>query len=214
MKYFPLIAAAIIAIGADAPEKPRYSFKGEAFEACECQSVCPCVWTKDASFGSCRGTLAWTVSEGAYGKTDLKGLVFALTLTRTAENMVKSMGKWEGVLYISDKASAEQRRAVEEFVKGNWGSAFAKLETKSVPVQTKLAAEQKELTIGKVSAIKVSPLKNPDGTIPAIEHPPFAMYPKLYCAKADIHTYHDGAAEWDFSGRNAFYGPFEYTSKP
>lgn len=31
---------------------------------------------------------------------------------------------------------------------------------------------------------------------------------------ADIHTYHDGSAEWDFSGRNAFYGPFEYASKP
>ncbi len=212
MRSLPFVAVAILALGADAPDKTPYSIKGEAFEACECQAPCPCVWTKDATFGQCRGTLVWTVTQGTYAKTDLQGVIFALTVTKSAENMVRSLGKWEGVLYISDKANAEQRRAVEGFVKGKWGSAFVKLETKSVPIETKLGPEEKEAAIGKVSTIKVSPLKNADGTIPAIEHPPFSMYPKLYCAKASVHTYKD-EARWDFSGRNAFYGPFEYSNK-
>ena len=67
--------------------------------------------------------------------------------------------------------------------------------------------------IGKVTTIRISALKNPDGTVPAIEHPPFPLYPKLYCAKASVHTYKDAATEWDFSGRRAFYGPFEYSSR-
>jgi hypothetical protein len=50
------------------------------------------------------------------------------------------------------------------------------------------------------------------GKVTAIENPPLAMYPKLYCARADVHTY-SGDLAWDFSGRNAFYGPFEYSSK-
>ena len=52
-----------------------------------------------------------------------------------------------------------------------------------------------------------------DGKVPAIENPPFAIIPKLYCAKADVHTYDDGATKWDFSGRNAFYGPYEYQGR-
>ena len=51
------------------------------------------------------------------------------------------------------------------------------------------------------------------GKVPAIESPPFAIIPKLYCAKADVHTFDDGATKWDFSGRNAFYGPYEYSGR-
>jgi hypothetical protein len=202
--------------GQPAPPKPAqettaYSFKGDACEACECEAPCPCVWTKDASFTECRGAVVWSITSGSYGKTDLKGVAFALTVTKSAQNMVKSMGKWEGVLYVADTATAEQRGAVESFVKGKWGGVFAKLDTKSAPIATKIDGDRREVAIGKISTIKISPLKNPDGTSPVIEHPPFSLYPVLHCAKADVHTYKD-AAEWDFSGRNAFFGPFEYAN--
>jgi hypothetical protein len=41
----------------------------------------------------------------------------------------------------------------------------------------------------------------------------FALIPKLWCAKAPVHTYDDGTNKWDFSGKNAYYGPFEYKSE-
>jgi len=202
----------VLGLVGTAQDKPDYHLKGEAIEACECEAVCPCVFTKDATFAECRGNLVFVVSEGSYGKTDLKGTAFAITLTKTDHNMLKAMGKWEGVLYVSDKATVDQRRAIEDFVKGKWGTAFAKLDVKSVPITTKIEAEHREATLGKAATIKISAMKNPDGTVPAIENPPFALYPKLYCAKADVHTYSDGS-KWDFSGHNAFYGPFDYSSK-
>lgn len=32
-------------------------------------------------------------------------------------------------------------------------------------------------------------------------------------AQADAHMYNDGTTQWDFKGRNAFYGPFDYSDK-
>jgi hypothetical protein len=196
-----------------AQEKTPYSIKGEAIEACECAAVCPCIWTKDATFGECRGTVAFAISSGSFGKTDLKGIVFAMTVTKSGKNMVQGLGKWEGALYISDKASAEQKKAVEEFVKAKWGGVYAKLDVKSAAMETKIEADRRELTMGKISTIKIAALKNQDGTSPVIENPPFSLYPKLHCAKAEVHTYDDGTSKWDFAGHNAFFGAFDYSSK-
>lgn len=195
-----------------AQEKTAYSIKGEAFEACECQTFCPCVWSKDASFGECRGTAIWTVASGSYGKTDLKGCTFAIAVTKSGRNMVKGLGQWEGVLYVTEKATPEQRAAIEAIVKAKWGAGFAKLDVKSAPVETKIAGDRRELAMGKIATVKIAAVKNPDGTTPAIENPPFSLYPKLYCAQAEVHTY-DDAAKWDFAGHNAFFGPFDYASK-
>lgn len=211
--------AALLGLAAAPQEKPvpqektPYSIQGEAIEACECAAVCPCIWTKDATFGECRGTVAFRIDAGSYGKTDLKGVVFAMTVTKSGKNMVQGLGKWEGALYISDKASAEQKKAVEEFVKGKWGGVYGKLDVKSAPMETKIEADRRELTMGRIATIKIAALKNQDGTSPVIENPPFSLYPKLHCAKAEVHTYDDGTSKWDFAGHNAFFGAFEYTSK-
>lgn len=194
-------------------EKTPYSIKGEAIEACECAAVCPCIWNKDATFGECRGTVGFAITSGSYGKTDLKGVSFALTVTKSGKNMVQGIGKWEGVLYIGEKASAEQKKAVEEFVKGKFGPVFGKLDVKSAPIETKVEADRRELSMGKISTIKIAALKNQDGTTPVIENPPFALYPRLTCAKAEVHTYDDGSSKWDFAGHNAFFGAFDYSSK-
>ncbi|HZE97792.1 MAG TPA: DUF1326 domain-containing protein [Planctomycetota bacterium] len=206
------LSLAMLAMMTLTQDKAEYSFKGEAFEGCECSAVCPCVWTKDTTFGDCRGTVAFVVSEGTYGKTDLKGVTWAVSLVHTDVNMLKAFGKWEGVLYLSDKSTPEQQKAVGEFAKARWGAAFSKIEAKVVPMEVKLESDHKELTIAKVTTLKVTGMKTPAGKVPSIENPPFSLYPKLYCAKSDVNVYEDGT-KWDFTGHNAFYGPFDYTSK-
>jgi hypothetical protein len=105
-----------------AQDKPDYLLNGEAIEACECEAICGSVLTKDATLAQCRGNLVLVVTEGTYGKTDLKGARFAMTVRKSDRNMLKSMGKWEG--------------------------AFAKLDVKSVPIDTKIDAERREATLG------------------------------------------------------------------
>lgn len=214
MRSLTVSLLALAALAGMAQDKPTpYSIKGEAFEACECDTYCPCVWKKDVTFEQCRALVIWNVSEGSYGKTDLKGVTFVLALTKSAKNLVKAMGSWEGILYVSDKATDDQKKAVVEFASGKWGKAFAKIDVKSVPVEVKIEAEAKELKMGKIADLKISALKGGNGKVPVIENPPFSLYPKLFCAQAGVHRYDDGTTQWDFSGRNAFYGPFEYKSE-
>jgi hypothetical protein len=191
-------------------KKATYALRGQEIEACECESVCPCVWTKDNTFGDCRALMVWQVESGSYGATDLQGMAFAVVLTKSGKNIVQAMGKWEGTIYVSDKASDEQKNAIVAILSGKWGKAFAKIDVRSAPMDLKVDGERREARIGKVASLKMAGLAGLGGKVPTIENPPFTLIPKLFCAKAETHLYDDGAVKWDFSGRNAFYGPFEY----
>jgi hypothetical protein len=197
-----------------AKAKAAYSISGDQAEGCECESVCPCVFTHDVTFADCRGLMVWHVTEGTYGKTNLSGVNFAVALTKSGKNVVKAMGSWEGVIYVSSAATKEQKDAVVDILASNWGKAFAKIDVKSVPIEFRKIGEERETAVGEIAVLKTAPLKGSDGKVPAIENAPFKLIPKLYCATSTVNTYKDGADKtWDFKGRNAFYGPFEYRSE-
>jgi hypothetical protein len=211
-------AVALIAFGGVSQAAPQdkpvsYRIQGEQMEGCECDSVCPCVWAKDVSFQDCRGILAWHVSSGTYGGTDLKGVTFCVALRKTGKNVVKTMGTWEGTIYVGDNATEAQKNAAVGFLSGKWGKAFAKVDVKSAQIEFKTEGEQRELMIGKLATLKIAGIPGGNGKVPSIENPPFSLIPKMSCAIASVHTYEDGGAKWDFAGRNGFYGPFEYKSE-
>jgi len=190
-----------------------WMLRGEEVEGCECESVCPCVWEKDVTFQECRSVLVWRVDRGSYGSTDLSGTVFAVALTRSGKNIIQAMGHWEGTIYVGDRATEVQKKAIVSILSGKWGKAFSKVDVKSAPIEFRKEGDRRSATVGTVAVLKTSGIKGSDGKVPSIENPPFAIIPKLYCAKAETHTFDDGVTKWDFSGRNAFYGPFEYSGE-
>jgi hypothetical protein len=211
------MAALLLASCATAAEQAKtepYAIKGMSFEGCECESVCPCYFQNDATFNDCRGVLAWKVDEGKYGKVDLKGAVFAAALLKSGKNIEKVLGKWEGVVYLSDKSSDEQKAAITAILKAELGGAFGKLDVKTAPLSVKCEGDKHEVEIGKIATLKIAGIKAPNGKVTSIENAssPLAL-PKAYCAKSTVNRYDDGAAKWDFAGRNGFYGEFEMKSK-
>jgi hypothetical protein len=161
---------------ATAKEQARaepYHLKGTSFEGCECESVCSCVFRNDASYNDCRGILAWKVDEGSYGKTDLQGLVFAAALTKSGKNMEQALGKWEGVVYLSDKSTDEQRKAVTEVLQAELGADFGKLEIKTAPLTVNCEGERHSIAIGQVGTLRIIAIKGASGKVPVIENAPF-----------------------------------------
>jgi hypothetical protein len=194
-----------------AKAKAPYQLKGEQVEGCECSSVCPCVFAHDVTFNDCRGTMAWHIKEGHYGATDLSGLNFAVVLTKSGKNVPKTMGKWEGVIYVSSNASADQKAGIVDVLSTNWGKAFAKVEVKSEPITFVQSGEKFEVKIGKLSSLKTEPLAGAGGQAPTIDHASFSLIPVLHCATTTENTYDDGSGvKWDFKDRNSFFGPFDY----
>jgi len=210
-------AAAGCATSGHEPAKPMakakspYEMKGDQVEACECSSVCPCVFANETTFGDCRGVMAFHIREGHYGATDLGGINFVLVLLKAGKNVPKSMGTWEGAIIIGSNATAEQKAGIVDVLSTNWGKAFSKVDVRSEPIDFKKEGEKHEVHVGKIAVVKTAPIQGHDGKATTIEHAAFSLIPVLNCATATENTYDDGkGVKWDFKDRNSFFGPFDY----
>ena len=191
-----------------------YAVKVHEFEGCECNSVCPCVFSSDTTFGDCRAIVVFTFN-GTHGTTQLRGASCVVVFTWSGKNMEKNMGKWRGVLYTSDKATSAERKAIEELLHTMLGDGFATLEPRTAPIQITRQGDVHELKVGKVAHLRIHAVKGQDGKVTTILNPPSPLaFPVMYCALADVHSYDDGASSWSFAGRNGFYADFELASTP
>src|SRR5207237_9469074 len=114
-----------------AKAKSPYHLKGDQVEGCECSSVCPCVFAHDVTFADCRGVMAFHIKEGRYGSTDLGGINFVLALTKSGKNVPKTMGAWEGVIFVGSNATPDQKAGLVDVLSCNWGKAFSKVDVRS-----------------------------------------------------------------------------------
>jgi hypothetical protein len=175
------------------PAAPDYLVSGDQFEGCECNSVCQCIFSKDATFDQCRGIVAWTVKQGHFGATNLAGMSFAASLTKSGKNLEKSMGHWEGVLFVPQTATPAQKKAIEGLLHAEMGAAFAKMEVRTAPIHVSGAPGTQELTIGAIGHLKLSPLHGADGQPTRIIGAPSPIaLPVEYCATSAVDTYRDG----------------------
>ena len=192
----------------------NYHVRLHQFEGCECDSICPCIFSKDTTHGDCRGLMVWSIQEGQSGGVDLAGVTLAAALTKSGANMEKAMGQWTGIIYVSDKATEAQKNAVVDVMKSTMGPAFAKVEVKSAAVDIKRHDDVHEVSVGKIGTLKIQAIKGANGQVLQIENPPSPIAPpKLWCAISQTNTYDDGMTKWDFKGRNAFYMDMELRSK-
>ena len=100
-----------------------WHIRGTYFESCNCDAICPCrridgVPGGRSTHGECLGVLSWIIEEGAADDTDLSGLPVALA-TRYHDDEEGS--PWTWVMYVDERASAEQRSALEDIYTGRRG---------------------------------------------------------------------------------------------
>ena len=196
-----------------ASESVHYSVKVQEFEGCECESVCPCVFSKDTTYGDCRAMLVFTF-DGTYGSTELNQVSCVVVGTKLGNNIEKNIGNWEGVLYVSSTASPNEIAAVNGLLNTMMGGAFAKLDLRQAPIKAMSEGDVHELTLGEIAHLKIHAIKGPNGEPTKIVNAPSPIaFPEFYCAIADDNKYDDGTSSWAFTGRNGFYASFDLASK-
>ena len=102
-----------------------WQVKGQYFENCSCDFLCPCPsssFTAQPTKGDCIAALAFRIDEGRYGDTPLDGLNFAVVL-RTPEAMAN--GNWSVGLIVDERARPEQQEALATIVSGQAGGPMA-----------------------------------------------------------------------------------------
>src|SRR5262249_40935624 len=99
----------------------QWQIRGEYFEACSCDSVCPCPTSGLAARptkGHCDAGLVFSIERGQYGGTRLDGLSFAILL-HTPGPMIE--GNWTVGVILDERASTEQREALTGIASGQAG---------------------------------------------------------------------------------------------
>lgn len=94
----------------------EWHLKGIQFGSCNCDHACPCQFEGLPNHGHCQGFDVFRVEEGEFGGVDLAGVVSAAIFAWPGPIFE---GGGEMQLIIDDRASEEQRHAMEQVMLGN-----------------------------------------------------------------------------------------------
>ena len=96
-----------------------WNLTGQYAENCSCEYLCPCIVTNSTALSKpataevgdhCIAVIALNIAEGRYDDIKLDGLSFLLVLKT---RLVMSEGHWTTAVIIDEKASPQQRDALE-----------------------------------------------------------------------------------------------------
>jgi hypothetical protein len=140
-----------------------YDLRGIFVEACDCNVVCPCWFDDDPDDGECTGTLAWHVEQGEVDGVDVSGLT-AVSISYHRGN--RHDGRWRVALFVDERATAEQERALADVFTGKKGGPLTELAKLTGEVTAVLRVPIKlthndggtTLTAGKAVKVALKPL--------------------------------------------------------
>jgi hypothetical protein len=93
----------------------EWNMHGIQYGSCNCDHACPCQFEGLPNHGHCQGFDVIRVDEGRFGDVDLKGVVAAALFAWPGPIFE---GKGQMQLVIDDRASEEQRHAMEQVLHG------------------------------------------------------------------------------------------------
>jgi len=208
-----------------AATETSWRIRGDYFENCNCDVVCPCLFstnppmTSTPTQGACEVPFAFHIEEGAFGDTSLDGLN-AVVILRTPGPMGE--GNASVALYVDERGDDAQREALTAIFSGGAGGPMgllAPLVSEVVGVRTAPIAFSKDGTHrsaeipGVVSlAVHAVPNLAPDDAIWAANAHPFAPAGVAMAVGEDGSTYSDYGMSWDNSGKNGHYAPIDWSN--
>lgn len=104
-----------------------WSIHGTYFESCNCDAICPCrridgVPGGRSTHGECEGILSWVIDTGDADGVDLSGLPVAISFHYSDD---EPGSPWTWNLYLDQRATREQRAALEAIFTGHLGGDAA-----------------------------------------------------------------------------------------
>ncbi len=186
--------------------------RGLIFENCSCQAICPGhVHFDQLCYNDrCIGYWAMRFDEGTFADTDIAG-VKAIIAYDCPPHM------------IDEKASAEQRDAVESILTGRAGGPWAilarfvgeLLETRYLPIHIEEGDKTKRVVVDGILDSTITEFKGRDRSKPVTFH---NMYNQIHPPEQAIGTgssrYDDGTIRFDNTDTHGLYSYFDWSVKP
>ncbi len=198
----------------------QWRMRGEYFETCNCDLLCPCIYTHlqaTPTEGHCAVVLAFNVHEGNYGDIPLNGLSFIMALLTPGP---MAQGNATLALYLDETANERQREALGTILGGQAGGPPARipdivpiaemLGIKYVPITFRMEGKTRHVEVPGIIEMNVEGVEGLPGQVMQITNAPHPANSTLSLARAGKATYKDYSFNWDNTGKNGHFAPFEW----
>src|SRR5436309_3321673 len=214
ISLFPCaLVAGLLCVGAslraanEPEDKTPWKITGQLEEACSCDAACPCWFNSKPTKMTCGGGQVLFIQKGNYGKVKLDGLAVAnIAQSPEGQSMMESFGNWNFAYnYIDEKASPEQRKALEAIAgKILVPGASKKTETRYVPISRKIEGKEHQITIGQYGAFHGHLIEGGLGGSAKIVNPPGAdpLHHEYAQGRTSKLTFNDAAEDWSWDNSN------------
>ena len=197
----------------------RWRLKGDYFENCNCEVLCPCVVAGAAAVpteGHCDVGFAFHIDEGEFNGVALNGLNFVVIGYTPG---IMSDGNWSTAVYIDERADPQQREALGRILSGEIGSPAERwmhltsnfLGTKYSRITYAAEGRTRSVSIPEVIDFTVEGITAGRQAEPMrLENTGHPVNASLALAKGTSSTYTDHGMSWDNTGKNGHYSAFEW----
>ena len=204
---------------ATTPSGSVYNLKGHYFESCSCTTaVCPCLFLEDPTEGYCKAFPSWHIEEGNLGDVRLDGLNVAAWL-HSPGNL--TLGNWRLALYIDERASPEQFKAIEELWGGKHGGHLQVIASlvseymgsKSAKITMKVEGKTRVMMVDGVGGVETEAYAGADGADVTLHDTPLAIAPPhpITISKSTRWSYQDNGVDVLLSGTAGLASAFTYS---
>jgi hypothetical protein len=207
------------------PAQIRWQIVGDYFENCNCNVVCPCVFSSGPIFtakptnGFCEVAFAFHVDQGKYGDVTLDGLN-AIVLARSPG--VMGEGNWSVAVYLDERADNRQREGLQAIFTGAGGGPLGGvaplistvLGIKNAPISFQKQGKRRSVEIPNLMhmAVHAAPGLDPEKEVLATNAHPFAPEGVAMAVGDEGSVWTDYGMRWDNSGKNGHYAAIRWSN--
>jgi len=205
--------------------EPKWSLRGEYMESCNCDYLCPCIYTNPqeaATHDHCTAVMVFRIDEGHFAETTLDGLKFALVIR---SGRVMADGDWIFAGVVDDGADSHQRAALAAIVAGDAGGTPALIRLNLVsdfrgvefkPIEVTIAGLKRSAAIPDVLAFEIEGVasRNRSGDPLYIDNTAHPANRRLALARSkETHVTGFGLSlNLVGKGNNGHYAPFAWSA--
>jgi hypothetical protein len=198
-----------------------YRLEGHEIEACDCSSICPCVFGEEPEHGSCLGILARHITTGEIDDVDVGGLTWLEVFQSPGHQLKVGTNK---LVYVDRDASLDQLSALRDAFQGRFGGPLEELAKltgewlgfEQADVDCEVSEGAGRIAVaGKLRAV-ISQRRGADGTPTTLRDAFFSTVPgsPAWVAKASELTVvvPEHGLHFGFEGRSAIQSDFRYVT--
>ncbi len=203
----------------------NWSLRGEYMESCNCDYLCPCIYTNPqapVTYDHCTALMVFRIDEGRSGTVRLDGLKFALVIR---SGKVMSDGNWIFGAVVDEAADPAQRQALSAIAGGEAGGTPAVIRQNLVgdfrgvefkPIEFTIAGLTRRVAVAQVLSFEIEGVasRNRSGDPFYLDNTGHPASRRLALARSKETHVHVFGLDMDLAGRgnNGHFAPFSWTA--